>query len=62
MKFIARVIEDIRNNTMDKFSSFAQIYFMHKVIQKFGRKGNNALTKEMERLYRQNCFEPIYIK
>ena len=30
VKFIARVIEDLRNNTMEKGASFEQSYFLHK--------------------------------
>ena len=30
IKFIARVVEDLRNNTTEKGSSFTQSYFLHK--------------------------------
>ena len=36
VKLISRIIEDLINNTMGKGSSFAQRYFMHKGLKKFG--------------------------
>ena len=32
MKLIARIIEDLRNNIMEKGASFVQRYFMHNVF------------------------------
>ena len=53
VKLIARFIGDLRNNTIEKGASFAQRYFLHKGFKKFGREGRDALTKDVDQLYRQ---------
>ena len=62
MKLIARVIEDLRKNTIEKGASFSQRYFLHKWLKGFGREGLDAMTKEMEQLYMKTSFGTIYIK
>ena len=62
VKFIARFIEDVRNNIIEKCASFAQSYLLHKVLKRFGRERHDALKKEMDQLYRQTCFYQISIK
>ena len=59
MRFISRVIEDLRNNKRKNISLW---YFLHKGLNTFGLEGRDALTKEMNQIYEQNCFEPIPIK
>ena len=61
VKLIVRVIGGLINNTK-KGARLAQRYFLHKRLKKFGREGCDALTKEMDQIYRQTCFDPIYIK
>ena len=61
MKFIVRVIEDLKNNTMEKGARFSHSYFMHKGFKTIGREGSDALTKYMDQIYSQIVFEPIYI-
>ena len=39
VKLIARVIEDFRNNTMEKGAIFSQRYFLHKGFKKMYKKG-----------------------
>ena len=60
VKLIARVIEDLRNNTTQKGAIFAQKDFLRKLFKGFLRIGIDALTKEMEQLYR--FFWPIWFK
>ena len=60
VKLIARVIEDLRNNTMKKGASFAQRYFLHKGFKKFGREGHDTLTKEMDQPYMWTFFYYLY--
>ena len=45
VKFITRVIEDLRNNKMKKGTSFAHRYFLHEGFKKFGQEKSDALTK-----------------
>ena len=62
VKMISRVIEDLRNNKMKKGTSFAHRYFLHEGFKKFGQEKSDALTKQMDQIYKQNYFEPISIK
>ena len=45
VKFIARVLEDLRNDTIENGARFALRYFLHKGLIKFGRERRDALTK-----------------
>ena len=47
---------------MEKDTSFEQRYFLHKILKTFVREGHDALTKEMDQLYRRTYFETIYIR
>ena len=62
VKLIAIVIEHLRNNKMEKLSSFAETYFLHEIFFLFGQEGRDAITNEMDQIYRQTCFVTIYIK
>ena len=62
VKVIAVVIEDLRENTLEKGAKFAQRYFLHKLFKGFGQEGRDVLTKDMDQLYRRTCFWPISIK
>ena len=62
VKLIARGMDEIRFGVMKEGSSFAQQYFLNKGLEKFGEKGRDAATKELDQLYRRNCFEPILVK
>ena len=55
-------MDEIRNKVMKEGSSFAQQYFLKKGLDKFGDAGRKAAMKELDQLYRRNCFEPISIK
>ena len=61
VKLIVRVIRGLINNTK-KGARLAQRYFLHKRLNFFGREGCDALTKEMDQIYRQTGFELISIK
>ena len=56
VKFISRVIEYLINNTIEKVSRFARRYFMHTGFERFGQEGRDAMTKEMEQIYRRVFF------
>ena len=62
LKLIARFIEDLRKNTIQKVARFAQRYFLHKLLKCFGREVLDGMTKEMDQLFSQTCSEPIFIK
>ena len=62
MKFIDLFIEYLQNDTMKKCARFSLRYFLQKLLIKFGRERHNTLTKDMDYVYRQTCFEAIYIK
>ena len=47
MKIIARFIEDLINNKIEKVASLAQRCFLHKRLKGFGQEGRDALTKKM---------------
>ena len=41
--------------------SYAQQFLLNKGLKVFGEKGNQASIKELDQLYRRNCFTPISI-
>ena len=59
---IARVMEDINSKVLIQGASFAQQYILKKGLKVFGDQGQQASTKEMDQLHRQNCFMPISVK
>ena len=58
MNFIARVIEDSINITMEKFNLSAKLFSPLKIYF-FEREGHDVLTNEMEKLCRQTCSKHI---
>ena len=62
VKMIARSMDTIRHGVMDKGVSFAQQYFLKKGLDKFGKRGKDTAIKELDQLYRRNCFQPILVK
>ena len=40
-------------------ASYAQQYSMKKGLQKFGKKGSEAITKELDQLHKRHCFVPV---
>ena len=40
-------------------ASYAQQYSFKKGLQKFGKKGSDAVTKELDQLHKRNCFVPV---
>ena len=62
MKFIDLFIEDLRSDTMVNGAGFALMYFLQNGLIKFGRERCDAITKEMDQIYRQTGFELIFIK
>ncbi len=56
---IAQVMTDINSRATIQGASFSQQYIVQHGLKKFGQRGVDAATKEMDQLYRQNCFTPI---
>jgi hypothetical protein len=56
---IARVMSDINSKATIHGASFAQQYIVQRGLKKFGQRGADAATKEMDQLHRRNCFTPI---
>ena len=54
-KFITKANEKV----MIQGASFAQQYSLQKGMQKFGKKGANVVTKELDQLHKRNRFVPI---
>jgi hypothetical protein len=52
-------MNDINSQTTIKGATFAQQYMVQRGLKKFGQKGADAATKEMDQLHRRNCFTPI---
>jgi len=54
------------NNFQEKVTicgySYAQQYLLNKGLKVFGARGKKASTKELDQLYRRNCFTPVSIK
>ena len=56
---IARVINDINSRATIHGATFAQQYIVQRGLKKFGQRGADAATKEMDQLHQRNCFTPI---
>ena len=57
-----RTMDELRHGVMKKGSSFAQQFYLKKGLEKFDQKGEEAARKELDQLYRRNCFEPVSVK
>ena len=55
----ARVMSDINTQATIQGATFAQQYIVQRGLKKFGQRGTDAATKEMDQLHRRNCFTPI---
>jgi regulator of RNase E activity RraB len=40
-------------------ASYAQQYLLKKGLQKFGKKGSETITKELDQLHKRSCFVPV---
>jgi len=56
---LARMISEINLCTTVDGKNFAQQYMLKKGLEKFGDKGQDACTKELEQLHTRSCFQPI---
>jgi hypothetical protein len=58
----ARFIQDISMNINQHGASFAQQYILQKGLKVFGKKGHEALKKEIDQLHKRTCFAPMKVK
>ena len=58
-KMFARIMTDINSQATIQGAAFAQQYSVQRGLKKFGQRGAEAATKEMDQLHRRNCFTPI---
>ena len=58
----ARIMNEMNNMSIQKGKSFAETYSLKKGIRKFGKRGYNALEKEIGQLDHRVCFQPTNIK
>ena len=56
---IARLIGDIQHKATIQGASFMQQYIFQRGRKKFGQRGDDAASKELDQLHRRNCFTPI---
>jgi hypothetical protein len=56
---ITRVMSDINSKTIAQGATFAQQFMYQKGIKKWGNKGREAASIELDQLHRQACFTPI---
>jgi hypothetical protein len=59
---MARLIYDLNNKVLREGALFAQQYLLNKGLKVSGQKGHDASMKEMNQLYRRNCFTLVSIK
>ena len=59
---LARFITEIQERTHREGASFAQQFLLKQGLKLFGERGAKAATKEMDQLYKRNCFTPVSIK
>jgi hypothetical protein len=57
----AQTMIKINQMTMDQGANFAQQYIVQRGLKKFGDKGKQAASKEMDQLHKRNCFTPMDI-
>ena len=58
---IACIVNELSSKITRQGASFAQQHLLHKGLKVFGKKGHEALAKEINQLYRRNCFSPISV-
>jgi hypothetical protein len=64
---IAGFIQDITMNSFkmnvnEHGASFAHQYMLQKGLKIFGKKGHDALMKEIDQLHNRTCFAPLRVK
>jgi hypothetical protein len=55
----AKTIETITHAVSQRGAGFAQQYIIQKGLKKFGTRGKQAATDELDQLHKRNCFNPI---
>jgi hypothetical protein len=55
----ARKIESLIYEVSQKGATFSQQYILQKGLNKFGQRGKQAASDEMDQLHKRNCFNPV---
>ena len=55
----AKIMTDVYDQVKVNGASFAQQYVIQKGLKKFGKRGEDAVNKELDQLHRRNCFVPV---
>ena len=58
---IPHIMNELSSKMRRQGASSAQQHLLHKDLKVFGRKGHEASAKEINQLYRRNCFSPISV-
>ena len=48
-------MHELNDRAMQKGECFGQQYIVQKGLKKFGKKGKNAITKELQQLHAKNA-------
>ena len=59
---LVNIINDLKDKVLRHGANFGQQYIMQKGLKVFGKRGSAAATKEMDQLYKRNCFKPISVQ
>ena len=60
--YIATYMEEIENITTKSETCMSQQHLLEKGLKIFGKKGYDAILKEMGQLDDRKCFEPVSVK
>ena len=55
----AKFMVETHDKVLIQGASYAQQYSLKKGLQKFGKKGSEAITKELDQLHKRSCFVPV---
>jgi hypothetical protein len=55
----ARTIDSMNYEVSQKGAAFAQQYILQKGMKKFGERGKQAASDELDQLHKRNCFNPV---
>ena len=61
MMLIACVMNELSSKITRQGASFAQQHLLHKGLKVFSKKGHEASAKEINQLYRRNCFSLVLV-
>ena len=57
--YLAQTIIEFNQGVTEEGVQFSQQYMFRNGVKKFGKRGEEAASKELDQLYRRNCFTPL---